>query len=40
MFDKKQDNRHVKKLFEIKLRNNQYLPNINKYLIHRTTKKQ
>ena len=39
MFDKKQDIRHVKKLFEIKLRNNQYLPNINKYLIHSTTKK-
>ena len=34
MFDKRQDNKHVKKLLEIKLRSNQYLPQENKYLIN------
>ena len=40
MFDKRQDNRHVKKLLEIKLRNNQYLPRINNYSINSVTHKK
>ena len=40
MFDKRQDNKHVKKLLEIKLRTNQYLPQENKYIIHSITHKK
>ena len=40
MFDKRQDNKHVKKLLEIKLRSNQYLPQENKYIIHSITHKK
>ena len=40
MFDKRQDNRHVKKLLEIKLRNNQYLPRINNYSINSVSHKK
>ena len=40
MFDKRQDNKHVKKLLEIKLRTNQYLPQENKYVIHSVTHKK
>ena len=40
MFDKRQDNKHVKKLLEIKLRSNQYLPQENKYLINSVSHKK
>ena len=40
MFDKGQDNKHVKKLLEIKLRINQYLPQENKYIIKSVTHKK
>ena len=40
MFDKRQDNRHVKKLLEIKLRTNQYLPHENKYVINSVAHKK
>ena len=40
MFDKRQDNKHVKKLLEIKLRTNQYLPHENKYVINSVAHKK
>ena len=40
MFDKRQDNKHVKKLLEIKLRSNQYLPQENKYLMNSVSHKK